>query len=405
MNKGAWLRVFCFPTRERGAALITGLLLLLVLTILGLAGMMTTIMELKIAANDRSAKQVFYIAEAGVEDGRTRLQVSASASPISDNYPADSSWTAFIGTSTRATEKGYQSSNPKHALYNPLISSKDYVVSIAHKLNASGNILKWGDSNGDGILEENTTVGQNIYVINSEGYTADGASKALKTEVVKAPPIPTYAALYTKEATTIQGTSVSVLGMDHCGSANVPGVLTMATVGKNGNPTITGSPSAVVEHSSLSIDVPKYVNDFKGRANYSYDANSATLTGMSWGNPTPGATQQDASSCSAKNVVYFNTSSTYVKLAGGSQGCGVLLVDGDLSVQGGFQWYGVIIVTGSIIFTGGGAKNVTGAMLAGGTASADLVGGDANIVYCSQAVNSQTDSLPLITLRWVELFS
>jgi len=81
------------------------------------------------------------------------------------------------------------------------------------------------------------------------------------------------------------------------------------------------------------------------------------------------------------------------------------MVEGDLAVHGGFSWYGVVLVTGSITFTGGGGKNVTGAMLAGGTVSADLVGGDANIVYCSGAVNNQTQYVPLITLRWVELFS
>ena len=64
-----------------------------------------------------------------------------------------------------------------------------------------------------------------------------------------------------------------------------------------------------------------------------------------------------------------------------------------------------LLVTGSITFTGGGGKNVTGAMMAGASASADLVGGDAAIVYCSRAISDQTDSLPLITLRWVELFS
>jgi hypothetical protein len=333
------------------------------------------------------------------------MQVSASSSPINDNSPTNPNWTAFVGTPTRAAAKGYLSSNPNHVLYAPLNSSMDYVVTITHKLNPSGNILRLGDSNADGILEENTTVGQNIYVINSEAYTADGASKAISIEAVKAPPVPAYAALYTKEPTTIQGSSAYVLGMDHCGTANVPGVLTMATVSTNGHPSITGSPADVVEHSSTNVNVQKLVDDFKSRANNSYEVNSATLTGMSWGSPTPGATQQDASSCSAKNVVYFNTNSTYVKLSGGTSGCGLLLVDGDLNVNGGFQWYGVVIVTGSITFLGGGGKNVTGAMLAGGSASADLVGGDANIVYCSQAISTQTDSLPLVTLRWVELFS
>jgi hypothetical protein len=390
---------------ERGAVLVVGLLFVLILTILSIGAMMTTATELKIAANDRSSKQVFYIAEAGTEDGRSRLQAGAGAFPINDNSPTNPNWTAFIGTETRTTQKGYQSSNINHVRYDQLNSSLDYVATITHKLNSLGNILKWGDSNGDGILEENTTVGQIIYVINSEGYTANGASKAVKIDAVKAPPIPSYAALYTKEATTIQGTSALVSGLDHCGAADVPGVLTMATMGTTGKPTITGSPVAFVEHSPIKVDVQKWLDDFKSRANYTYDVNSATLTGMSWGTPTPGATPQDASDCNTKNVVHFNTHSTYVKLSGGSSGCGVLLVEGDLAVNGGFKWYGVVLVTGSITFLGGGEKNVSGAMLAGGTASADLVGGDATIVYCSKAVSDQTDSLPLITLRWLELFS
>jgi Tfp pilus assembly protein PilX len=404
MNQWTLLKGSC-ARNERGAALVTGLLLILVLTILSMAAMMTTAMELKMASNDRSAKQVFYGAEAGLEDARSRLQTSASASPINDNSPSDPAWTAFVGTETRATEKGYQSSNSNHVLFSPLTSSVDYVVTITHKLDLSSNILRWGDSNGDGIPEENTSAGEPIYVISSEGRTPTGAEKTVKIEAVKVPGITVPAALYTKAPTTLQGTSAYVLGMDHCGTHHVPGVITKATVTQNGNPTVTGSPIPIVENSLQDIDIEYMVSKFKKRATSSYDVDSATLTGMSWGSPTPGATQQDASSCSQHNVVYFNTNSTYVKLSGGTSGCGLLLVEGDLSVNGGFQWYGVVVVTGAITFLGGGGKNVTGGMLAGGAVSADLVGGDANIVYCSQAIRNQTEYLPLIILRWAELFS
>jgi hypothetical protein len=120
---------------------------------------------------------------------------------------------------------------------------------------------------------------------------------------------------------------------------------------------------------------------------------------MDWGSPIPGATQREASDCSHRNIVYFNTNNTYVRLSGGSHGCGTLVVEGDLSVYGRFQWYGVIMVTGSIIFTGGSGKNVTGAIMGGGMVSADLTGGDANIIFCSRAVYDQTIYLPLVTLR------
>lgn len=396
-----------FPAEsEKGAVLITGLLLVFVLTILSMAAMMSTSAELRIAANDRSAKQAFYQAEAGLEDARTRLQASASAFPIYDNHPTNNNWKVFIGTEEKSVKKGYDSSNGNHSRYDRLNSSLNYVVTVTHKLDASGNILKWGDSNGDGIPEENIITGKNIYVIKSDGYTPTGASKTVLIEAAPTPDITVPAALYTKANTTIQGTSTYVIGWDGCGTDNKPGIVTKATVTQTGNPTITGSPLPIIQNSiNDDINVQSIVNGFKGNGNYSYNVNSTTLTGMNWGSPAPGCNQQAPTSCSERNVVYFNTNSTYVRLMGPTSGCGLLLVEGDLHVHGRFQWYGVILVTGSVVFAGGGEKNVTGGMLSGGSVSADVVGGDATIVFCSRAVYDQTIYLPLVTLRWMELFS
>jgi len=398
-------QIFKVPD-EKGAVLITGLLLILVLTILSMAAMMSTATELKIAANDRTSKRVFYVSEAGLEDARSRLQTGSSSSPIYDDQFSNPGWMAFVGTEEKSTENGFQIENSNHVRYDQLNPSSNYVVSVSHKLDGSGSILRWGDSNDDGIPEENTTVGRNIFVITSEGYDSNGASKPLRIEAAQVPDITAPAALYTKAHTTIQGTSTYVMGTDHCGGSDVPGIITMQDVGQNGNPTITGAnPSAIVEHSLKNIDIQAMIDRFKNSITNSYNVNSATLTGMTWGSPVEGITQQDAMSCTDRKIVYFNTNQTYVKLSAFTNGCGILMVEGDLAVHGGFHWYGVVLVTGSITFTGGGGKNVTGSMLAGGTVSADLVGGDANIVYCSGAVNNQTQYMPLITLRWVELFS
>ncbi len=399
---------------ERGAVLVVGLLIVLVLTILSMAAMMSTGTELKIAANDLSAKEAFYLAEAGVEEARSRLQVTSPPPPlpsfIPDNQPAIANWTAFIGTVEKSQQKGYTGSS-NQVPYNQLNPPNlNYVVTITHKVNASNQILYWGDSNNDGKPEQHTDPlkGTNIYVITSEGYTSSGATKTVRTEVARKPPITTPAALYTKAATIISGGggSTNVLGMDACGTSNVPGVNTTATVTQNGTPNITGSPSAIVENSTTNVDVQYLINQFKPSADYNLNM-SGTQPVQHWGTPT-GGTGTSPSSCSEHHIVYINTNlgsgNTYVQLTGGSSGCGILLVEGDLALHGGFQWYGPILVTGSITFTGGGGKNLTGAVLAGGTVSADLVGGDANIVYCSQAVKDQTDYLPLVTLRWVELF-
>jgi Tfp pilus assembly protein PilX len=405
MNRLLILRKIIRADDQKGVVLVAGLLVVLILTILSLAGMMNTGTELRISANDRSAKEAFYAGEAGVEDARSRLLTSASPSPIPDNQPNHVSWTSFVGTQQRAQQKGYDSSSCSIFRYDKVNSTTlDYVVTLTHKLDASNHILKWGDSNGDGLPEENTTTGNNIYVITSEGYTSTGAVKPMRIECTKPPGVPAPAALYTKESTTIMGTSTNLIGMDGCGTSSVPGIVTRSTVNQNGHPSITGSPVPMVQNSTMNMDVQALVNSFKNKANYSYNVNSGSPPVQNWGTPVPGATQQSPSSCSARNIVYINTNNTYVRLTGGASGCGILLVDGDLDVHGGFQWYGVVLVTGSLTFTGGGGKNVTGAMLAGGTGAVDVVGGDANIIYCSQAVQATTDNLPMITLRWVEIF-
>ena len=403
---------------ERGAVLVVGLLIVLVLTILSVAAMMSTGTELMIAANDRSAKEAFYLGEAGVEEGRARLQTT-SPYPISDSsHTTNVNWTAFIGTETKAQGKGYQSSNSNHARYDRLNPPNlNYVVTINHKVTptppsyppptGSYQVLYWGDSNNDGKPEENTTTGSNIYVVTSEGYTSSGATKTVRTEVARKPPITTPAALYTKAPTSLLGSSTSVLGMDSCGSSNKPGVDCKSTVSTSGNPTVTGSPSAMIQNSPTDIDVQYLINQFKPSANYSHNWINTTQSGVHWGTPTLGATVTSPSSCSEHNVVYINTNNTQVKLAGGSSGCGILLVEGDLNLDGGFSWYGVILVSGTITFKGGGDKNVTGAIVSGGTASADVdsvIGGHASVVYCSTAVYDQTNNLPLVMLRWVEQF-
>ena len=54
---------------EEGFVLVTALMMLVVLTMLGLATIMTSTVELKIAGNDRVHKKTFYQADGGTEIG------------------------------------------------------------------------------------------------------------------------------------------------------------------------------------------------------------------------------------------------------------------------------------------------------------------------------------------------
>lgn len=389
--------------KERGFVLVTAVWVVLLLSILAMTAMKTTSTELKITAVDRSLKEAFYTAEAGLEDARSRIENALSAAPIWDNQKTNPSWAAYVGSASRCASLGYDPANSNHVRYDPLHPPLDYAVRIQHKLSPSGQILKWGDSNSDGRLEENTAAGSIIYVVTAEGCSSLGPKKVIRAEFSKTPRVTTMAALYTKQTTRIQGTSVYITGIDQCGGINVTGVLTRANIIQPGNPTIEGNPP-LIESSLLDIDVKAMVDRFKEYATHSYSGRDIRLQGVHWGVPAPGQTQQSPTSCSARNVVYFDTNSSFLKLTGGTTGCGFLLVDGDLDIEGGFSWYGVILITGAVKFTGGGEKNVTGAVLAGGTVSTDVVGGNANIIWCSQAIFSLTDELPLALLRWVEVF-
>lgn len=59
--------ITALPERSRGAALITSLVLLLILTILATAGMRTARLELLLADNQRATQEAFAAAETGIE--------------------------------------------------------------------------------------------------------------------------------------------------------------------------------------------------------------------------------------------------------------------------------------------------------------------------------------------------
>lgn len=62
------MKTMTIATRQQGAALIIGLILLVVVTVLAIAGMNTATTELAIARNDQSYENAFQAAETGIEN-------------------------------------------------------------------------------------------------------------------------------------------------------------------------------------------------------------------------------------------------------------------------------------------------------------------------------------------------
>ncbi len=95
-------------TRQQGAALIVGLLLLLVLTLLAISGMNTATLELQMAGNNQFTQSAFQAAESGVEatmqSGNFNTNVAYDSGAVvipdsSDSYQATMQFNVDNGVS------------------------------------------------------------------------------------------------------------------------------------------------------------------------------------------------------------------------------------------------------------------------------------------------------------------
>ncbi|HMA44245.1 MAG TPA: pilus assembly PilX N-terminal domain-containing protein [Gemmatimonadales bacterium] len=129
--------------------------------------------------------------------------------------------------------------------------------------------------------------------------------------------------------------------------------------------------------------------------------NTADLT--NWGDG-----QNPSSACGSYFPIIHITGSATLN---GSQGQGLLLVDGDLTVDGGYEWFGLTIVQGSFQTAGGGKSpaHFWGATLA---RNADLdvqdMAGHATVNYSScgvrKALLATSRPTMLRSRGWVQLY-
>jgi Tfp pilus assembly protein PilX len=89
----------CRRKAQQGAALVVGLLLLLVLTVLGISGLVMATMELQMAGNQQFQERAFQAAEAGIEQAMRSPNLNTTYTPAS---PLPGRATVSAGTSGQA---------------------------------------------------------------------------------------------------------------------------------------------------------------------------------------------------------------------------------------------------------------------------------------------------------------
>ncbi|PYP27500.1 MAG: hypothetical protein DMD55_08210 [Gemmatimonadetes bacterium] len=96
----------------------------------------------------------------------------------------------------------------------------------------------------------------------------------------------------------------------------------------------------------------------------------------------------------------------------GTQGQGILLVDGSLVVNGGFQWFGITIIRGTLNTAGGGSTDAHfwGAVMAQDSVvvGSNTISGHANLNYSKCAILKALDSTGMVAIMrsrgWVQLY-
>src|SRR6185503_10731047 len=192
------------------------------------------------------------------------------------------------------------------------------------------------------------------------------------------------------------------------------------TVGTSGAGTVNGSPPVVNDPSINSSTFTTF-----GGATYAQLAARATITHPggnintdpsfnadgscnkndinNWGDP-----HNPASRCGNYFPIIHVAGSVIVN---NTQGQGILLVDGDLTVNGSWDFYGIVIIQGDLKTAGGGTADAHfwgGVMAKNADLSTQNLNGHATLNFSScsilAALQAQSPISPMRQRGWVQLF-
>jgi type IV pilus assembly protein PilX len=170
---------------QSGAVLVTGLLILVMLTLIGVTAMSTNLMDERMAGNSRDWDLAFQATESALRDGELDIQKNISPAsgftatctnglclPPATSFPwyttidwSSASVTRAYGQYTSATALPYVSTKPKYIIENigKPATQAGGTLTIGIKPNASGTAFRVS-SRGVGGRSETHVIAQSIYV-------------------------------------------------------------------------------------------------------------------------------------------------------------------------------------------------------------------------------------------------
>jgi Tfp pilus assembly protein PilX len=408
---------------EKGVVFIAAIGLIAILALFGTVAVITTSTEIIISKNHKTSVQAFYAAQAGTEEARARLRWSSSDPNYAGDPAAnpDPTWSAYILTSSSWQTSDDPNYVDTYTNYIPITSNHtnttietntlqatpdiSYWVKIRHKREAdllpfepytdygtTNDIIYYGYSTPTSTLLEQFTSDDNpvgaspVEIITSYGSSSKSAGN-IEIQTKKATGPPVISAVY-GDTVDING-NVDVTGDDDpiCSSNSLPCVgytSEFEITGEAYTPTSAAGESIVI---TPALEFAAQVDALELSATMILDDNDDPLQNFTVGSSSNyvvvfcDATQLSDSMLDFENLT----------------GYGTLVIRGNASFGGNLNWNGLIICDGSIEMSGGGNKEIYGAVMA-----QDIVQLSGNIIvnYNSCELKKAKGGFLHDTFRW-----
>ena len=338
---------------QDGMAIVSAILILAILTLLGVASLQTSITELKISTNMQIHSMNFYAAESGAP--------VASLYLLNDDFlsEADYSDPDWIGTDTMGLPNG-----------------TEFTFEVFHQVNSDGDVLRYGDVDGDYLWEVNTTHGRPLEIVQTHGtHLGRGGDAAVEVRLKFSPPfIVPKAALWVENPDTVDfkgNATVAGDSTDPSLCADVPDVLHHLTpLNPMDEPAHFGD-EFIHESSGAMYPFGPVKDNLSKRADYIGDTFPTDIA--------EGSTADNPVVIIITGDLEINNEDLKVPAFG------ILYVDGNLRINGNVEWSGIIISTGNTS-VGNGTADIMGSLITGETAEVDISGTitiqyDCTVVY------------------------
>lgn len=422
---------------NRGFALVAVLLLVAVVGLVTTTVLQTTSTEIQISANHKQAVQDLYAAEAGLAEARSRLRKTPGAEATFIEDPAaspDPLWTAYIAESTDWSPVVDPEYAPHETNVIPLLghptntvvqtnslqTDLPYWVKMRHKteydaeraghkpvsphyvdLDGSharhnksnrGNVVYYGYPSPTDTVPVSFTTNTSTPWLPIEKIVAHGSATngtvVLEEEVFHLPGPNQLGAVHASGDVSLAGASVTINGHDACG---VVGSLPPVVYGG----TVTSTPTVQFKGNSASPQHSSHV-----------PAPAAEVVALNTDAVSMNADQINQHLGTALvPMAFFAESGLFPQPQGirirQTRGFGILLVDGNATLEGEVRWDGMILVTGTLFLSGHGS----GIVIRGGVWAGRIdQTGPLNVQYDSCRLKAALLAVPTRVRAWREVF-